>query len=74
MKKSSIGRLQEILNQVDDEQIREIIRGVFKIEISYRSTERTNFPRKRILDTVDGVARTIENNTKQLSIDEVPKN
>lgn len=65
MKNKNIGRLQEMLNQVKDPNIKEIINGVFKVEISYRSAERVNFPRQKIRDIIDGVARTIESKTKQ---------
>ena len=44
MKKNNIGRLDEVLSQIKDEKVREIVSGVFKVEISYRSTERVNFP------------------------------
>ncbi|WP_315819384.1 hypothetical protein [Paraflavitalea speifideaquila] len=64
MKNKNIGRLQEMLNQVKDPNIKEILNGVFKVEISYRSAERINFPRQKIRDIIDGVARTIESKTK----------
>jgi hypothetical protein len=74
MKSKNIGRLQEVLNQVNDPDIKEIIDGVFKVEISYRSAERTNFPRQRIRDIIDGVARTIETRKKEVVSNEIPKN
>lgn len=75
MKKSNIGRLEEILNQVDDEKLKEVIRGVFRVEISYRSTERVNFPWQKIRDIIEGVARSTQLNlgNKQTE-DEISKN
>ena len=67
MKRNNIGRLEEILNQIEDEKVREIVRGVFKVEISYRSTERVNFPWQRIRDVIEGVART-----SQLQLEDKP--
>jgi len=60
MRKNNIGRLEEVLNQIEDEKIREIVRGVFRVEISYRSTERVNFPWQRIRDVIEGVARSTQ--------------
>ncbi len=75
MKKSNIGRLEEIINQVEDEKLREVIRGVFRVEISYRSTERVNFPWQKIRDIIEGVARSTQLNfgDKQTE-DEISKN
>ncbi|AFL83597.1 hypothetical protein Belba_0954 [Belliella baltica DSM 15883] len=75
MKKSNIGRLEEVLNQVEDEKLRDVIRGVFRVEISYRSTERVNFPWQKIRDIIEGVARSTQLNLgdKQKE-DEVSKN
>ena len=56
-----LGRLQEVLNHIEDDVIREVVKGVFQVEISYRSAERKNFPRQKIRDVIEGVARTIEN-------------
>lgn len=67
MGKNNIGRLEEILNQIEDERMRNIVRGVFKVEISYRSTERVNFPWQRVRDVIEGVART-----SQLRLEEKP--
>lgn len=66
MKSKNIGRLQEMLSQVENPDIKEIINAVFKVEISYRSAERTNFPRQKVRDIIDGVARNIESKTKQI--------
>ena len=57
---SHIGRLQEVLNQIEDKPTQEIVRRVFQVEISYRSAERKNFPRKKIRDIIEEAARTIE--------------
>lgn len=73
MKKNNIGRLEEVLTQIKDENVREIASGVFKVEISYRSTERVNFPWQRIRDVIEGVARTTEVEDKQ-DTDEAPEN
>jgi len=75
MKKSNIGRLEEILNQVEDEKLREVIRGVFRVEISYRSTERVNFPWQKIRDIIEGVARSTQLNLREKQTeDEISKN
>lgn len=75
MKKSNIGRLEEILRQVEDEKIREVIRGVFRVEISYRSTERINFPWQKIRDIIEGVARSSQLNIEEKRTeDEISKN
>ena len=58
MRKNNIGRLEDVLNQIKDDKVREIVRGVFRVEISYRSTEKVNFPWQRIRDVIEGVART----------------
>lgn len=65
MKSKKIGRLQEVLNQIEDLEVKEIVDAVFKVEISYRSAERTNFPRQKIKDIIDGIARASESKTKQ---------
>jgi hypothetical protein len=69
----NIGRLQEVLNQINDPKLKEIVEGVFKVEISYRSMERDRFPRQKIKDVVDSVARTIETKTKQANLYEAAK-
>jgi hypothetical protein len=74
MKSKTIGRLQEVLQQIDDPNLKVIIDEVFKVEISYRSAERSNFPRQRIRDVVDGVARQIELSTKPSSNNETSEN
>ena len=74
MKSKTIGRLQEVLKQIEDPNLKAIIDEVFKVEISYRSAERSNFPRQRIRDVVDGVARQIELSTKPSSNNETSKN
>ena len=74
MKSKTIGRLQEVLKQIEDPNLKAIIDEVFKVEISYRSAERSNFPRQRIRDVVDGVARQIELSTKRSSNNETSKN
>lgn len=73
MKKNNIGRLDEVLNQIKDGKVREIVSGVFKVEISYRSTERVNFPWQKIRDVIEGVARTSEVEDKQ-DTDEASEN
>ncbi len=60
MKSKTIGRLQEVLQQIEDPYLKAIIDEVFKVEISYRSAERNTFPRQRIRDIVDGLARQME--------------
>lgn len=67
MRKNNIGRLEEFLSQIEDEKVRDIVRGVFKVEISYRSTERVNFPWQRIRDVIEGIART-----SQLQLEDKP--
>lgn len=75
MKKSNVGRLEEILNQVEDEKLREVIRGVFRVEISYRSTERVNFPWQKIRDIIEGAARSTQLNLgEKQTKDEISKN
>lgn len=74
MKSKTIGRLQEVLKQIEDPNLKSIIDEVFKVEISYRSAERSNFPRQRIRDVVDGVARQIELSNKPSSNNETSKN
>ena len=74
MKSKTIGRLQEVLLQIEDPNLRTIVDEVFKVEISYRSAERSNFPRQRIRDVVDSVARQIELTTKPTTNNETPKN
>ena len=69
----NIGRLQQILARIDDPNIKEVVKRVVEVEISYRSTERGNFPRQRIRDILDGVARTIENSGKQVTPNEISK-
>ncbi|KAA0245639.1 MAG: hypothetical protein DYG83_00960 [Candidatus Brocadia sp. AMX2] len=69
----NIGRLQQILTRIHDPNIKEIVKRVVEVEISYRSTERVNFPRQRIRDIIDGVARTIENNNKKVRPSEISK-
>ena len=73
MKKNNIGRLDEVLSQIKDEKVREIVSGVFKVEISYRSTERVNFPWQKIRDVIEGVARISEVEDKQ-DTDEASEN
>lgn len=74
MKSKTIGRLQEVLQQIEDPQLKTIIDETFKVEISYRSAERSNFPRQRIRDVVDGVARQIELTTKPSTNNETSTN
>lgn len=69
----NIGRLLQILARIDDPNIKEVVKRVVEVEISYRSTERVNFPRQRIRDILDGVARTIENSDKQVTPNEISK-
>lgn len=69
----NIGRLQEVLHQIENPDLRDIIEGMFKIEISYRSTERERFPRQKVRDVIDGVARTMETKTKQAVLYETSK-
>lgn len=69
----NIGRLLQILARIDDPNIKEVVKRVVEVEISYRSTERVNFPRQRIRDILDGVARTIENSGKQVTPNEISK-
>lgn len=57
---SSIGRLEKILDKIEDPAIRDIIKRVIDVEISYRSTDRQNFPWKRIRDIIDSAANMKE--------------
>ncbi len=70
----NIGRLQQILARIDDPNIKEVVKRVVEVEISHRSTERVNFPKQKIRDILDGVARTIENSGKQVTPNEISKN
>ena len=74
MKSKTIGRLQEVLQQIEDPHLKTIVNEVFKIEISYRSAERSNFPRQKVRDVVDGVARQIELTTKPFKDNETSAN
>lgn len=74
MKSKTIGRLQEVLKQIEDPYLKVIVDEVFKIEISYRSAERSNFPRQKVRDVVDGVARQIELATKPSKNNETSAN
>jgi hypothetical protein len=57
----TIGRLQEVLDRIPNSEIKAIIDDVFKVEISYRSMEAKNFPRQKIRDIIEDVARIVEN-------------
>jgi hypothetical protein len=74
MKNKGIGRLHEVIKKIDDPAIKEIVEGVFKVEISYRSAERSYFPRKKLNDVIESTARRIESNNIQTTIDEVSEN
>jgi hypothetical protein len=56
----NIGRLQQIFARINDPDIKEIVKRVVEVEISHRSAEKSYFPRQKIRDILDGVARTIE--------------
>ena len=74
MKSKTIGRLQEVLQQIEDPHLKTIVGEVFKIEISFRSAARSNFPRQKVRDVVDGVARQIELTTKPSKDNETSAN
>jgi len=68
----TLGRLQAVLNEIEDPDLNTIIDEVFKIEVSYRSMEAKNFPRQKVRDVIEDVARVIENKQPALT-DEVTK-
>jgi len=67
---NTLGRLQAVLDEIEDPNLNKIIDEVFKIEISYRSMEAKNFPRQKVRDVIEDVARVIEH-TQQAKNDEV---
>lgn len=60
MSKKNITRLQAMLEKVEDADLKAIIEGAFKVEISYRSVDRQNFPRKLLREVVERQAAIIE--------------
>jgi allophanate hydrolase subunit 1 len=69
---NTLGRLQAVLDEIEDPNLNKIIDEVFKIEISYRSMEAKNFPRQKVRDVIEDVARVIEH-TQLAQSDEVTK-
>lgn len=53
-------RLINLFMQIEDEDVREIIADVVKIERQYRSSSRKNFPIREVRSVIDRVARLAE--------------
>ncbi len=62
---NSLGRLNQVLDKIDDPTIKEIVKKVIDVEISYRSTEKKNFPRKKIRNIVDAIHIDQKSNSKK---------
>ncbi|TCD01229.1 hypothetical protein [Pedobacter psychroterrae] len=49
-------RLKVLVNKIDNPEIRNIVEQVLNVEISYRSSDRQNFPMKNIRDIINNSA------------------
>lgn len=58
---NTIGRLNELLEQISDQDVKKIVSETFEVEISFRSADRINFPKQKIRQIIEDVARQIEN-------------
>ncbi|MGN7787819.1 hypothetical protein ACTJIJ_25010 [Niabella sp. 22666] len=46
-------RLKELINKINDPDIRNVVEQVLNVEISYRSSDRQNFPMKNIREIIN---------------------
>lgn len=61
----STTRIKKLIEKIQDPDIRSLVEEVVEIEISYRSSDRKNFPLRKIRDVVEHVGQTIENRESQ---------
>jgi hypothetical protein len=54
---TTTARLNDLLDKIEDEKIKEIVKEVVSVEISYRSSSRKNFPVQRIRDIIEGAVK-----------------
>ena len=62
MSKTKVNRLQQVIDRIEDEDLKQVVVDAFKIEISYRSTDRVNFPKAQLKQVIEKVARAKEIN------------
>ncbi|OQY37009.1 MAG: hypothetical protein B6243_01750 [Anaerolineaceae bacterium 4572_5.2] len=64
----SLQKLIDLFKEIEDEDIREIIAEVVRIERGHRSLSGKRFPMKKVRDVVDSTARLQEEREKNHAI------
>lgn len=61
MAKKDKSRLLNLFKSIPDKEIQEIIASVIIIEQQNRTGSKDNFPKQKVRDTIDSIARKQEN-------------
>ena len=61
---NTLGRLQDVINQIENEDLKNIIEKVFQVEIDFRSYDSRDKPKQKIKEIINDAARIIEIKTK----------
>lgn len=64
---SSLRRLLDLFNEIEDGDIREVISDVVAVESRFRSSAGKNFPMREVRDVIDRVVRLQEESEKEES-------
>ena len=58
--KNATARIQELVKKIKDKKIKSIVEEVIDVEISYRSSSKTNFPKQKLRDIIGGHIKTVD--------------